>query len=54
MESKIKAMEAYKSELRNFPHPRSSEYLRMNAGKWGAVSGQKSAEAFEIIRRIEK
>ena len=54
LESKIKAMEAYKSEVREFPHPRSSENLRMIAGKWGTVSGQKSAEAFEIIRRIEK
>lgn len=54
LENKIKAMEAYKSEVRDFPHPRSSENLRMIAGRWGTVSGQKSAEAFEIIRRIEK
>lgn len=54
LESKIKAMEAYKNEVRKFPHPRSSENLRMIAGRWGSVSGQKSAEAFEIIRRIER
>ena len=54
LENKIKAMETYKSEIRDFPHPRSSENLRMIAGRWGSVCGQKSAEAFEIIRKIKK
>ena len=51
---KIKAMEAYKNEIKKFPHPRSSQNLRITAGRWGSISGQESAEAFEIIRRIEK
>ena len=54
LENKIKAMEEYKSEIREFPHPRSSENLRITAGRWGSVCGQKSAEAFEIIRKIKK
>lgn len=54
LDKKIKAMEAYKSEIRKFPHPRSSKYLKILAQKWGAVSGNLSAEAFEIIRKIER
>lgn len=52
--TKIKALEAYSSEIRKFPHPRSSKYLRILASRWGAVAGLNSAEAFEIIRIIEK
>ena len=54
LEQKIKAMEAYKNEIRKFPHPRSSRNLRLNANRWGAVSGNQAAEAFEIIRKIER
>lgn len=54
LEIKIKAMEAYKNEIRKFPHPRSSENLRVVAKRWGGVSGNEAAEAFEIIRMIEK
>lgn len=51
---KIKAMETYQNEIRRFPHPRSVKNLRVIAEKWGATSGNKAAEAFEIIRKIEK
>jgi len=51
---KIKAMEAYKNEIRDFPHPRSVDNLRNVAGHWGSVSGNIAAEAFEIIRKIEQ
>ena len=54
LKKKIKAMEAYTSEIKKFPHPRSSKYLEILASKWGATLGIKSAEAFEIIRIIEK
>ena len=53
LKMKIKAMETYKGEIRKFPHPRSSKYLKVLAEKWGAVSGNNAAEAFEIIRKIE-
>lgn len=52
LSKKIKAFSMFKSESRKFPHPRSETYLKHNAGKWGGVSGNKSAEAFEIIRKI--
>lgn len=49
---KLSAMEMYDGELRKFPHPRSSEALRMIARRWGSVSGLAAAEAFELIREI--
>jgi LmbE family N-acetylglucosaminyl deacetylase len=54
LEKKIKAMESYRNEIRQFPHPRSAKNLKSIAEKWGATSGNKAAEAFEIIRKIEK
>jgi len=52
--NKIKSMEKYKNEIRKFPHPRSSHYIKINAERWGAISGMRMAEAFEIIRKIEQ
>ena len=54
LDKKIKAMEVYTSEIQKFPHPRSSEYLKINANRWGGISGNIAAEAFEIIRKIDK
>jgi len=51
---KIKAMKAYKNEIKKFPHPRSTQNLKATAQKWGSVVGMKAAEAFEIIRKLEK
>ncbi|MCK4793151.1 MAG: PIG-L family deacetylase [Desulfobacteraceae bacterium] len=47
---KTKAMRAYKSELTNFPHPRSLEGLESNAKTWGMKVGVQYAEAFEVVR----
>ena len=52
LELKIKAMELYHSEVRPFPHPRSSESLRAIARRWGSVTGTGAAEAFEVVRDI--
>ena len=54
LDYKIKAMQKYKNEIRKFPHPRSIENIKNSAHKWGTVSGLKSAEAFQIIRKFEK
>ena len=51
---KVNAMKLFKSEIREFPHPRSSENIRNVAARWGSVCGFKAAEAFELIRKIEK
>lgn len=51
---KIQAIKMYMSEIRKFPHPRSEENIESLAKHWGSVSGQNSAEAFQIIRMIKK
>jgi len=51
---KVNAMKLFKSEIREFPHPRYSEIIRNVAARWGSVCGFKAAEAFEMIRKIEK
>lgn len=47
---KIKSLESYKNEIREFPHPRSNETITALARRWGSLSGYNAAEAFEIIR----
>lgn len=42
----------YCEEMRLFPHPRSQEYLRASAIRWGGVAGVELAEAFELVRLI--
>jgi len=53
LQFKIKAMKAYKSEIRIFPHPRSSEGLDIIAKRWGTVSGFSAAEAFHLVREFK-
>lgn len=53
LEAKIKAMESYEFEKRPFPHPRSSEALRILSQRWGIVVGRPFAEAFMLIRSIQ-
>jgi LmbE family N-acetylglucosaminyl deacetylase len=52
IQRKVAAMEAYHTEARPFPHPRSSEALLAQARWWGATCGLQYAEAFELIRSI--
>lgn len=50
---KAQALAAYKSEMRDFPHPRSIEAIE-HLGAWrGASAGVRSAEAFHIGRWVE-
>jgi len=46
---KLKAISAYKNEIRKFPNPRSLETIEAVAKRWGSLYGFKRAEAFEII-----
>jgi LmbE family N-acetylglucosaminyl deacetylase len=52
IDDKLLAMQCYKSELREYPHPRSLESLTTSAKRWGTVAGCNFAEAFELIRKI--
>jgi hypothetical protein len=42
----------YPQEMRDFPHPRSVEYLTACARRWGGVAGVDLAEAFELVRLV--
>lgn len=54
IEKKIKALEQYTSEIRDFPHPRSRIYLEALGQFRGGQVGFLYAEAFELIfSRIE-
>ncbi|WP_424017676.1 PIG-L deacetylase family protein [Halorientalis pallida] len=50
IDAKIEAMNAYESEVREFPHPRSERAIRALATKRGSEAGYEAAEAFELIR----
>jgi len=53
LENKLKAMSCYESELKDYPHPRSLEAIKVLAQKRGIESGLKLAEAFQIIKEIK-
>ena len=52
--NKIKAMECYFFEKREYPHPRSPEALKVRAKMWGTANGVKYAEPFQLIRMIDR
>jgi len=54
LDAKCKAMESYEFEKRSFPHPRSSRALKVRAQMWGVANGLKLAEAFQIVRTIQR
>ncbi|MCP5048604.1 MAG: PIG-L family deacetylase, partial [bacterium] len=52
IDTKIEAMSKYKSELRDYPHPRSLQGIHLTAQHWGMKTGVKFAEAFKLIRMV--
>ena len=54
IDRKVQALNVYKDEVRDFPHPRSSEGLKVVARRWGSVIGTNYAEAFQLIRSIRR
>lgn len=53
LDQKLKAMRAYESEARPFPHPRSNEALLALARLRGSAVGFEAAEAFELVRELD-
>ncbi len=51
-ETKLRALEAYASEMRPFPHPRSAEAITAEATRLGSSIGVARAEAFLLARAI--
>ena len=52
LETKLKAMSEYKSELKDFPHPRSLEAISALAKVRGSSIGIRAAEAFMLVREV--
>lgn len=52
LETKLKALEAYRVEMREFPHSRSVDHVRTLACHRGNCLGLAAAESFEVIRKI--
>jgi len=50
LDRKVRAMEAYRRELRPFPHPRSAEGIEVLAKYRGMAVGCWAAEGFMIVR----
>ena len=50
---KLKALEQYKTELMEYPHPRSLEGVKLKAKLRGMDVGLNYAEAFKIVRIID-
>lgn len=53
-EKKYAAMACYATELRQYPHPRSIEYIRNADKAEGNRVGLHSAESFILLRNIER
>ena len=49
---KLRALEAYEVEMREFPHPRSYEAVEALARVRGAAAGLKAAECFMVVREL--
>lgn len=48
---KLSAMECYKTQIQEFPHPRSLKALRALSELRGSTIGVKNAESFMLIRK---
>lgn len=53
LDTKLKAMSEYKSELREFPHPRSLQAIKLSAEYWAIQVGLRYVEAFKAVRIIK-
>jgi LmbE family N-acetylglucosaminyl deacetylase len=52
-EQKYKAFACYSTELRDYPHPRSVQYLRETDKSAGLRVGLPSAEEFMLLRKLD-
>ena len=52
--SKERALEAYITEMHDYPHSRSIEGIKNLANLRGNQVGYDLAEAFEVIRKLER
>ncbi len=53
LDLKLQALDAYKTEIRNWPHPRSTKAIKHLARWRGATIANDAAEAFVLGRHIQ-
>jgi len=53
LDKKIEAPSCYKSEIKEFSHPRSLEAVELNAKMRGVKVGLKYAEGFYLVHEIQ-
>ena len=53
IDTKLKSLEEYKTELKKYPHPRSLEGVKLIAKNRGMEVGLNYAEAFKCVRIIK-
>lgn len=52
MAAKLAALEAYASEARAWPHPRSAKAVEARARLWGGLANAEFAEAFTLLSEV--
>src|SRR5699024_9392952 len=52
IDKKIKAFECYRTQIKQFPHSRSTKAIKAIANFRGATVGMDNAEAFMLIREL--
>ena len=52
LDTKLDAMRAFASQIREFPHERSADALRALATLRGSTVGVRAAEAFVLVRQV--
>lgn len=52
LNKKLAALSCYKTEMREFPHPRSIEAIRVKSTSWGVQVCSPAAETFMTVRRV--
>lgn len=52
LEKKLNAMRLYETELRQMPHPRCIDNIRLLAQERGMCVGYAAAECFELVREL--
>jgi LmbE family N-acetylglucosaminyl deacetylase len=52
-EKKVRALNAYQSEIRNYPHSRSTKGIEILANYRGLECGKKFVEAFYLVKQIK-
>lgn len=52
LSQKLEAMGCYKSEVRDYPHPRSLQSLKYRAHAWGNHCCMDAAEVFMTVRKV--